>query len=121
MQLTTIRLRNYRVFAELDLELPAGLVGIYGPNGSGKSSLLESIMWALYGRARTAKGDIRTSGVSEECSVEIGFAHDGHHYSVRRSVSGLSSTVKARMTAGSQVVADGPTEVGRQQHHALVA
>ena len=113
MQLTTIRLRNYRVFAELDLELPAGLVGIYGPNGSGKSSLLESIMWALYGRSRTAKGDIRTSGVTEECSVEIGFAHDGHHYLVRRSLSGVNSTVKARMNAGSQVVADGPTEVGR--------
>ena len=113
MQLTTIRLRNYRVFAELDLELPAGLVGIYGPNGSGKSSLLESIMWALYGRSRTAKGDIRTSGVTEECSVEIGFAHDGHHYLVRRSLTGVNSTVKARMNAGSQVVADGPTEVGR--------
>ena len=113
MQLTTISLRNYRVFAELDLELPAGLVGIYGPNGSGKSSLLESIMWALYGRSRTAKGEIRTSGVTEECSVEIGFAHDAHHYLVRRSISGMNSTVKARMTAGNQVVADGPTEVGR--------
>lgn len=113
MQLTTISLRNYRVFAELDLELPAGLVGIYGPNGSGKSSLLESIMWALYGRSRTAKGEIRTSGVAEECSVEIGFAHDEHHYLVRRSISGVNSTVKARMTAGNQVVADGPTEVGR--------
>ena len=113
MQLTTISLRNYRVFAQLDLELPAGLVGIYGPNGSGKSSLLESIMWALYGRSRTAKGQIRTSGVAEECSVEIGFAHDEHHYLVRRSISGVNSTVKARMTAGNQVVADGPTEVGR--------
>ena len=113
MQLTTIRLRNFRVFAELDLELPAGLVGIYGPNGSGKSSLLESIMWALYGRSRTSKGDIRTSGVTDECSVEIGFAHDGHHYLVRRSLSGVNATVKARMSAGSQVVADGPTEVGR--------
>ena len=113
MQITSISLRNYRVFAELDLEVPAGLVGIYGPNGSGKSSLLESLMWALYGRVRTSKVDIRTAGTTGECLVEVGFEHDDHHYLVRRTVSGMNSTVKARVFAGSAVVADGPTEVGR--------
>jgi DNA repair protein SbcC/Rad50 len=113
MQLTTLRLRNYRVFAELDLEIPPGLVGIYGPNGSGKSSLLEAIMWVLYGRARTAKGEIRTSGQSGECSVELGFVHDDDHYIVRRSLSGVNATVKARVELGGHVAADGPVEVAR--------
>jgi DNA repair protein SbcC/Rad50 len=113
MQITSISLRNYRVFESLDLELPPGLVGIYGPNGAGKSSLLESITWALYGRARTAKGDIRTAGSTGECLVEIGFVHDDDHYLVRRSVSGVNSTVKARVMLGSSVAADGPVEVGK--------
>lgn len=113
MQITSITLRNYRVFESLDLELPPGLVGIYGPNGAGKSSLLESITWALYGRARTAKGDIRTAGSTGECLVEIGFVHDEDHYTVRRSLSGVNSTVKARVMLGSAVAADGPVEVGK--------
>ena len=113
MQITSLSLRNFRVFASLDLELPPGLVGVYGPNGSGKSSLLEAILWALYGRARTGKAEIRTTGSSGECSVELAFVHEDHQYLVRRSISGVNSTVKARVEIGGQTVADGPTEVGR--------
>src|SRR5438128_1069126 len=46
MRVTSLSLRNFRVFPELDLEMPPGVVGIYGPNGAGKSTLAESIMWA---------------------------------------------------------------------------
>src|SRR5438105_3506067 len=52
MRITALRLRNYRAYEDLDLELAPGLVGIYGPNGSGKTTLLEAITFALYGRAR---------------------------------------------------------------------
>ena len=58
MRITRVRLRNYRVYEELDLELPPGLVGIYGSNGTGKSTLVESIRWTLYGRGRTANDEI---------------------------------------------------------------
>ncbi len=113
MELRTLTLRNYRVFESLELEVPAGLVGIYGPNGSGKSTLLEAMTWALYGRARTPKQGIATSGTVGECVVELGFFHDEHHYSIRRTISGVNHTVKARVTTAGQTVADGPTEVGR--------
>ena len=113
MEVRSISLRNFRVFETLDLELPPGLVGIYGPNGAGKSSLLEAITWALYGRARTPKQGIATSGTTGECVVELGLDHDEHHYVIRRSISGINHTVKARVTTAGQVVADGPTEVGR--------
>ncbi|HEV3474623.1 MAG TPA: AAA family ATPase, partial [Actinomycetota bacterium] len=63
MRILELSLRNYRVFEELDLELPARVIGIFGPNGAGKSTLIESIAFALYGRARTAKDQIRTDGV----------------------------------------------------------
>jgi DNA repair exonuclease SbcCD ATPase subunit len=113
MRITTLMLRNYRVFRELDIEFPAGLVGVYGANGAGKSSLLESIMWALYGRARTGKGEIRTSGESGECVVELGFEHEENYYLVRRSLSGKNATVKARVTIGEAVVADGITDTSK--------
>ncbi len=113
MEVRSISLRNFRVFETLDLEVPPGLVGIYGPNGAGKSSLLEAITWALYGRARTAKQGIATSGTTGECVVELGLDHDEHHYVIRRTISGMNHTVKARVTTAGRVVADGPTEVGR--------
>ncbi len=113
MEIRSISLRNFRVFESLDLEVPPGLVGIYGPNGAGKSTLLESVTWALYGRARTPKQGIATSGTTGECVVELGLDHDEHHYVIRRSISGVNHTVKARVTTAGQTVADGPTEVGR--------
>jgi DNA repair exonuclease SbcCD ATPase subunit len=113
MRITTLTLRNYRVFRELDIEFPAGLVGVYGANGAGKSSMLESIVWALYGRARTGKGEIRTSGETGECFVELGFEHEENYYLVRRSLSGKNATVKARVTIGDAVVADGVTDVAK--------
>jgi DNA repair protein SbcC/Rad50 len=113
VEIRSLSLRNYRVFQELELEVPPGLVGIYGANGSGKSTLLEAITWALYGRARTSKQSIATSGTTGECVVELGLDHEEHHYVIRRTISGINHTVKARVTAGGQIVADGPTEVGR--------
>src|SRR5688500_1163367 len=65
LRITRLYLRNYRVFAdELDLQVPAGLVGIYGVNGAGKSALVESIRWSLWGKARTSKDAVRTSDVN---------------------------------------------------------
>ena len=100
MQLTRLYLRNYRVYEdELDLPLPPGLVGIYGDNGTGKSYLIESVLWTLFGRSRTDKRDVRTSGVNAECVTEVEFEHEGHLYLVRRTITGVNSTVKAEAHA----------------------
>src|SRR5437667_7260280 len=113
MRLTKLRLRNYRVYEELDLELPPGLLGIYGSNGAGKSSLVESIRWVLYGRGRTANEEIRTSGVNADCVAEVEFEHEGHLYVVRRTISGVSSTVKAQAHADGLQVAEGVRDTAR--------
>lgn len=58
MRLTRLRLRNWKAFRSLDLEL--GISGkrnvfiIEGSNGFGKTSLLEAIILALYGREGVA-------------------------------------------------------------------
>jgi exonuclease SbcC len=118
--LNRIYLRNFRVYEdELDLDLPPGLVGIYGPNGSGKSTLLEAIVFALWGKARTAKDEIRSSGVGGDGVAEVSFEHEGHLFVVRRTLSGINATVKAEATADGMVMATGVRETGRYVHSVL--
>ncbi|MBV8982646.1 MAG: SMC family ATPase [Acidimicrobiia bacterium] len=111
--MTRIRLRNYRVYEELDLELPPGLIGVYGANGAGKSSLMEAIRFALWGKARTEKDEIRTSGVNADCAAEVEFEHEGHLYLVRRTISGVNSTIKAEAHADGLQVAEGVRDTAR--------
>ncbi len=108
MRITRLYLRNYRVYEhELDLEMPAGLVGIFGPNGAGKSYLIEAIPWTLFGVSRTDKGDVRTSGVNADCVTEVEFEHQGNLYLVRRQLVGQNATVKAEVHANRAQVAEG--------------
>ncbi len=120
MLLTRLYLRNFRVYEdELDLALPPGLVGIFGPNGSGKSTLLEAILFTLWGRARTAKEEIRSAGVGGDCITELELEHEGHLYVVRRSLSGINSTPKASVTCDGLQITEGVRDVGRYIHSLL--
>ena len=71
---------SFTAVRSLDLEIPAGLVGVFGPNGAGKSALLESILFTLFGRSRTRNDEIRTTGVNADCVTELEFQHEpiGH-------------------------------------------
>jgi DNA repair exonuclease SbcCD ATPase subunit len=112
VKITRLYLRNYRVFAdELDLPIPGGLVGIYGVNGAGKSALVESIRWSLWGKARTPKDEIRTTGVNTDCVTEVEFEHESHLYVVRRTLSGSGFTQKAEVHWNGSQVAEGVTDV----------
>lgn len=114
MRLLELSLRNYRVFASVDLELPARVIGIFGENGSGKSSLMESIQWALYGTARTPKDQIRTHGVLTECQVRLVFEHGGRQYEARRVVKGKNHQVEAELLTRDLSLAVGVREVDEE-------
>jgi DNA repair protein SbcC/Rad50 len=120
MLLTRLYLRNYRVYEDpLELELPPGLIGIFGVNGSGKSSLLEAILWTLWGRARSGKDEVRTAGVGGDCVTEVEFEHEGHLYLVRRTLSGINSTVKAEAQCDRLLMSEGVKDTGRYLHQVL--
>jgi exonuclease SbcC len=108
-----LSLRNYRVFEELDLELPARVIGVFGENGAGKSSLMESVAFACYGvdAARTKKHDIRTHGVLTDCEVRMVFEHAGSPYEVRRTIRGRGHAPEAELFGGDMQLASGTTEV----------
>ena len=106
MLITRLHLRNFRVYEQdLDLELPPGLVGIHGPNGSGKSTLLEAILFALWGKSRTSRELIRTAGVAADGVCAIEFEHEGHLYTVRRTVKGVNSSSAVEVTCDGAVMA----------------
>lgn len=87
MRLLRLEARNFRSFAELDLDLNAsGVFAITGPNGAGKSTIFAAIEWALYGGGRGA-GALRVAreGVErEECQVTLEFEVGGQALRVTR-------------------------------------
>jgi exonuclease SbcC len=116
-----LSLRNFRQFEQVDLELPARVIGIFGENGSGKSTLMESIAFALYGvdAARTKKQEIRTHGVLTDCEVLVTFEHGGQTYQVRRALKGKGSTPEAELFVGDMLLASGVSDVDAQIQHLL--
>lgn len=87
MRLLRLEARNFRSFAELDLDLNAsGVFSITGPNGAGKSTIFAAIEWALYGGGRGAGAlSVAREGVKrEECCVTLEFEVGGHALRVTR-------------------------------------
>lgn len=111
MRIQELSLRNYRVFEEVDLELPARVIGVFGPNGAGKSSLVGAIRFALYGTDRTAKDQIRTHGLLTDCEVRVVFEHGGQSYEVRRTIKGKNHQTEAELLVGELQLATGVREV----------
>ncbi len=119
MRVLELSLRNYRVFEEVDLELPARVIGIFGPNGGGKTALVESLLLALYGQARTGKDQIRTHGVLTDCEVRLVFQHGGQQYEVRRVIRGKNHQTQAELLVGGVSLAVGVREVDAEVRRLL--
>lgn len=82
-----VRASNYRTFASIDLDLPAGCVGVLGHNGAGKSSIVNAIDLALFGPEGRSWQPYLTVGEETELMVELEFEHAGALYRVRRGYS----------------------------------
>lgn len=87
MRLLRLEAKNFRSFAEIDLDLNAsGVFSITGPNGAGKSSIFAAIEWALYG-STSGPGSQRVAregAEREECVVTLEFEVGGYLLSVTR-------------------------------------
>jgi DNA repair exonuclease SbcCD ATPase subunit len=66
-----LRLRNWRAFDDLDLELGPGTTFIVASNGIGKTSLMMAAAWGLFGDASGVDPSEETRGDAEGTSVEL--------------------------------------------------
>jgi len=98
MKLLKLEVRNFKPFLELTLPddgstLPDGLIIIRGPNSTGKSSLLEAILWALWGSdAVDLNNDELISFSSTFCSVVLTFEVAGAQYKIDRTYNPADKT-----------------------------
>lgn len=58
MKLIRLNMINFKKFRNAEIEFQDGLTGIIGNNGAGKSTIVDAILWSLYGnRALSIKKD----------------------------------------------------------------
>lgn len=96
MKLIKLRIRNFLSIEEVTLNLmDKGLVSIEGENrdktgsdsnGSGKSSIINSILWCLYGSygKDEAADDVVNSEAGKDCMVESTWDDSGVRYRITR-------------------------------------
>jgi len=109
-----IRLRNFRPYADADLDLRDGVTVIHGLNGSGKSSLLEACFFALYGsKALDGTLDEVVTNGAEEAEIDLWFTHDGAAYHVHRRLrqSGDRTSTAECTLDGPDVTVEGARDV----------
>lgn len=68
-----VRLRDFRSYERLALELPRGVSVFHGANGAGKTNLLEAVYMGAVGRSCRTNNDSRTIRFGAEAArVELG-------------------------------------------------
>lgn len=107
----------YREPVEVDFE-GVDFFSLAGPTGSGKSSLIDAMIFALYGRVPRLGGNAVAPAISagaDRARVRLDFEVGGKVYTAARlasrTPSGGASVKEARLQDGDQVLADGADNV----------
>lgn len=88
MKPQSLTLTNYRAFESAQIDLSAvTAAAIVGQNGSGKSSVVEAMLFALYGETRSTGVDGPVRLGTQEASVELTYSLNGDSYRVIRKRS----------------------------------
>lgn len=109
----------YREKVTLDL---AGVeyFSIAGPTGAGKSSLIDAMVFALYGRVPRLGGRVVAPVITagqDRARISFEFEVEGRSYLatrlVQRTANGGASVREARLQEGDEILASGAAEVTR--------
>jgi exonuclease SbcC len=107
----------YRGRVEVGFE-DVDFFSLAGPTGSGKSSLIDAMIFALYGRVPRLGGNAVAPAItagSDVARVSLDFEVDGVAYTAvrmaQRTPSGGASVKEARLQEGDKVLADGADDV----------
>lgn len=107
----------YRKKVEVDFE-DVEFFSLAGPTGSGKSSLIDAMVFALYGRVPRLGGNALAPAISaggDRARVAFDFAVGEDVYTAvrmaQRTSKGGASVREARLQLGDKVIADGADDV----------
>lgn len=112
MKILSIQTSNFRLHADSSFGFPGeGVVGIIGSNESGKSTVLEALLWALFGTAATrgTKGSLRwnRAPARHTASVTLRFMIGGKTYTLERG----ENTARLLDEASGECVAESTSGV----------
>lgn len=105
--LISLKAKNFRKHTDLTLDLKAGLNVLRGPNEQGKTTVIEIILYALYGSAglRDSLSDVVTWGKAEkELSAEVVLRIEGALYQFTRSKAGAECNYEGGKVVGQKEV-----------------
>lgn len=99
----SLKLKNFKRHADVDLTFSDGLQLIVGKNFTGKSSLLHGILYAWWGPQAVPGGKsvITRKGADSPVSVEHGFKINGDNYLIARSDKKVSVSKNGEVQAKS--------------------
>lgn len=90
MKINRVLIENFkpfrRVYLPLEGDLPEGLFIVQGSNSSGKTSLVEAILWGLWGprTIRWMKQEQLVRKTESSCQVTLDFEVEGAKYRIKR-------------------------------------
>lgn len=111
MTLESLRLQNFKRYAEYEITFESGLCGILGRNGRGKSTIFDGVFFALYGEYKGSKELIPTAGSTGGVKVELNFEIEGKSYTAIREFRGKALTASATLKEGDESIVSGAREV----------
>ena len=81
MHFSKLKLKHFRNYPSLDIELHPGITVLYGANGSGKTNLLEAMHLLSLGRSHRTMQDREMVAAGAETAVVQGYTRrlDGEH------------------------------------------
>jgi exonuclease SbcC len=101
MLLHSLRMRNFKRYRDQAVHFHDGITGIVGNNGTGKSTIVDAILFALYGVQGTGIDSeflvSAFSGPREKAEVTLDFSIGGEDYLIQRAFgrkAGSSHTVR---------------------------
>ena len=81
-----LRLRNWRSYDDLDLELAPGTSFVVAPNGVGKTSLVLGLAWGVFGQHSAVEPRSCIRAGAEHADVQVEFElPDGRNFKVSRT------------------------------------